>query len=256
MALQIKGKFIEASTLDGDRLLLKWDGQTPSKGGALRFKKTDGTIIELLSYDESTGKATFKDGNTTKEYVFKSDILESSGADAGKFKSSLMPADVMLESEFLVGGKIPASKLEADVLIASEVYSASGKIPASDLASEVLVESEILENSKIKSSLLPDIPEANLPASVMLESEFTTGGLIKEDKIAASIARDSEVLLRADYLANDGRILAAKLEIPSDVVTEAELYNTGTEVIKDDHIPTTLAKTADVLTKADYVDGS
>lgn len=260
MALQIKGKFIEASTLDGDRVLLKWDGQTPSKGGALRFQKSaanGGGIVELISYDETSGKAIFKSGSTTEEYIFKSEILESTGADAGKLKVSLMPSDVMLESEFLVDGKIPASKLEADVLIASEVYSASGKIPASDLASEVLVESEILENDKIKASLLPDIPEANLPSNVMLESEFTTAGLINDNKIAASIARDSEVLLKSDYLNVAGdKIKAEKLEIPSDVVTETELYNTGTEVIKDAHIPSTLAKTADVLTKADYVDGS
>jgi hypothetical protein len=247
MALQIKGKFIEASTLDGERVLLKWDAN--DKGGALRFEDSSENVLELVSYDEGSSKVIFKDAaGNEEEYVFASELFENDSEGNLRLKSGIMPSNVMLESEFI------------------EDQSGTKVVKEGNISSAITRDSEVFEASgddagKFKESLMP--------AGVMLNSEFTElegeVRVIKEENIAAAIARDSEVLLRSDFLAEDGRILKAKLEIPDDVVTEAELYNSDgsggtTGIIQDSRLAASgvnaIARESSVLLKADYVDGS
>ena len=246
MALQIKGKFIEASTLDGERVLLKWDAN--SKGGALRFEDSSANVLELVSYDDVNSKVIFKDAaGNEQQYVFASELFENDSEGNLRLKSGIMPSNVMLESEFI------------------EDQSGTKVVKEGNISSAITRDSEVFEASG------PDagkFKEELMPAGVMLNSEFTElegeVRVIKEENIAAAIARDSEVLLRSDFLAEDGRILKAKLEIPDDVVTEAELYNPDgdgtTGIIKDSRLAATganaIARESSVLLKADYVDGS
>ena len=251
MALQIKGKFIEASTLDGERVLLKLDAD--GKGGALRFQDSSQNVLELISYDEANSKVIFTDENgDPQEYVFASELFENDSEGNLRLKSGIMPSNVMLESEFI------------------EDESGTKVVKEANISSAITRDSEVFEASGDDAG---KFKETLMPAGVMLNSEFTelegdVGSevrVIKEENIAAAIARDSEVLLRSDFLAGDGRILKAKLEIPDDVVTEAELYNSDgsggtTGIIQDSKLAATgdnaIARESSVLLKADYVDGS
>lgn len=198
MALQIKGKFIEASTLDGKRLLLKVDGN--SEGGSLRFQKAaDGAILELVTYDETNSQVVFKDALGNEEvYMFQSDLFEadSGSGDALRLKVGILPSDVMLESEFIVdesGTKVvKEASIAATITRDSEILEASGA-----------------DQGKFKTSLMP--------SDVMLESEFLTSGLIKDEKIAASLTRDSEIM------DGQGKFLTSKL--PALAITSVSVVS-------------------------------
>lgn len=208
MSIRIKGKFIESSTLNGEKIELSGTGSAAS----LRYKDGSGNVHSVIQWNATDAVPEFKANGAASASKFASQTFVTNITD-----TKAATADVLTKAEYVSGGLIKEEKLPAAVVLESEILE-SNKIKESLLPDAVVLESEILDAGKLKASLLPEdamteteyvsggkILASKLPDDAMLESEYMSGGLIREDKIAAEITRDSEIM------DGSGKFLTSKL---------------------------------------------
>jgi len=91
MALQIKGKFIEESAIDGEKLKL-------SSGQAVKLVKADGTtVVRLIELDEATGKVLVDGVAVALEPALLAEIQAREDADTAL--SAAIQAAIQAEAE-------------------------------------------------------------------------------------------------------------------------------------------------------------
>jgi len=209
MSTRIKGKFIESSTLNGEKIELSGSGNAAS----LRYKDDSGNIHSVIQWNAAAAVPEYKAsgaGSASKfaSQTFVTNITDTKAATAdvltkavyvdadGKILEAKLPDSALTESDLLSSGKIKSQFIPDEVVLESEILSA-GKLKAEVLPNDIMLESEFTSGGLILSS--------KLESDVMREASFVSGGLVRQDKIAAEITRDSEIM------DADGKFLTSKL---------------------------------------------